>query len=83
MSFWKKVKGFFGGGGGDEPPEGLTGHDPKVAAEVIAVLRVRCAAQTSFEAVDIADEVTRDDASRGVAQIRAACAIVEALYESG
>jgi len=83
MSFWKKVKGFFGAGGDEPPEEGLAGHDPQVAADVIAVLRVRCAAQTSFEAVDIADEVTRNNTNRGVSEIRAACAIVEALYENG
>jgi retron-type reverse transcriptase len=89
MSFWKKVKGFFGGGGaGEEPPEEgtadpLKAHDPALVDAVVIAVRARCIAKTSFEAVDVADEVTASVPSRGVAQIRAACAVVETLYDTG
>ncbi|MDB5214972.1 MAG: Retron-type RNA-directed polymerase [Myxococcaceae bacterium] len=89
MSFWKKVKGFFGGdGGGEEPPAGsgggeLPGHDPALVDEVVIALRARCLAKTPFEAVDVADEVTINVPNRSVAQIRAACAVVEALHDAG
>lgn len=90
MSFWKKVKGFFTGdsGGGEEPPaEGtpdpLKAHAPELVDAVVIAVRARCIAKTSFEAVDVADEVTAGVPSRGVAEIRAACAVVEALYDTG
>jgi retron-type reverse transcriptase len=81
MSFWNKVKGFFGGGGGEEPP--LEGHDPTLVREVQAILSVRCQEGKLFEAVDIADEATIKTPNRGVAEIRAACAVVEALHDTG
>lgn len=87
MSFWKKVQGFFGGGGGEEPPAGppdpLKAHAPELVDAVVIAVRARCIAKTSFEAVDVADEVTANLASRGVAEIRAACAVVETLHDTG
>src|SRR4051794_32735600 len=90
MSFWKKVKGFFGGDGGDgeeppadEPADPLKAHAPELVDAVVIAVRARCIAKSSFEAVDVADEVTANVPSRGVAQIRAACAVVETLYDTG
>jgi retron-type reverse transcriptase len=51
--------------------------------EVSGVLQVRCARGERFEAVDVADEVTRAIPARGVGEIRAACAVVEALHDGG
>lgn len=90
MSFWDKVKGFFGGGGAEEPPgdgpgtaDPLKAHAPELVDAVVIAVRARCIAKSSFEAVDVADEVTASVPSRGVAEIRAACAVVEALYDTG
>ncbi len=85
MSFWKKVKSFFGAGDDGDPPkeQGLPDGDPKLVGEVVALLRVRCAQGGKFEAVDIADEVTASLETRRVADIRAACAVVEGLYDKG
>lgn len=82
MSFWNKVKRLFGGGDGSGPGD-LPGHDPALVAEVRAVVVARCAAGASFEPVDIADVVTQASGQRTVAAIRAACAVVEAMAESG
>lgn len=88
MSFWDKVKGFFGGGGAEEPDgpgtaDPLKAHAPELVDAVVIAVRARCIAKSSFEAVDVADEVTASVPSRGVAEIRAACAVVEALYDTG
>lgn len=90
MSFWKKVKSFFGGGGGDEsnpggdpPPGTAPGHDPELVGQVVVALRGRLASGASFQAVDIADEVTAHLPQRGVPEIRAACAVVETLAGNG
>ncbi len=80
MSFWDKVKSFFGA---DAEQSSIPGHEPGLVWRVRGVVQVRCARGDRFEAVDIADEVTRDNASRGVAEIRAASAVVEALHERG
>jgi retron-type reverse transcriptase len=81
VSFWDKVKSFFGAGGAASAA--LAEHDAGLVREVSGVLQVRCARGEHFEAVDIADEVTRAVADRGVKEIRAACAVVEALHDSG
>jgi RNA-directed DNA polymerase len=87
MSFWDKVKGFFGGGGEapprDEGADALKAHPPELVDAVVIAVRARCIAKTSFEAVDVADEVTASVPNRGVAQIRAACAVVESLHDTG
>jgi retron-type reverse transcriptase len=84
MGFWDKVKGFFGGdGGGGDDGSPLKGHDPALVAAVGAIIDARCAAGQMFEAVDVADVVTSTNPSRTVAEIRAACAVVEALYDAG
>jgi retron-type reverse transcriptase len=81
MGFWDKVKGFFGMGDGTPPP--LARHDPALVTAVEAAVAARCAQGSSFEAVDIADTVTASNPSRGVAEIRAACRVVEALFDAG
>jgi retron-type reverse transcriptase len=87
VSFWDKVKSFFGAGGaagsGGAAPGDLSGHAPELVREVSGVVKVRCARGDHFVAVDIADEVTRSNAQRGVKEIRAACAVVEALHDGG
>ena len=82
MSFWDKVKRFFGGEG-EAAKDGLGAHDPALVREVRALVRARCEAGALFEAVDIADVVTQASGERTVAAIRAACAVVEAMAEAG
>jgi retron-type reverse transcriptase len=81
VSFWDKVKSFFGVG--SVARAALAGHDAGLVREVSGVLQVRCARGEPFEAVDIADEVTKTVPNRGVKEIRAACAVVEALHDGG
>ena len=80
MSFWDKLKGLFGGSTANV---GVPGHDPSLVWSVRGAIQVRCSRGGSFEAVDVADEVTKHLADRGVKEIRAACAVVEALYDRG
>ena len=85
MSFWDKIKKAFGGGGNDGGDGGddLPGHDPALVRAVSAIIASRCEQLAKFEAVDIADVVTQDIPGRSVAQIREACAVVEALFTAG
>ncbi|AKU96855.1 Retron-type RNA-directed DNA polymerase [Labilithrix luteola] len=85
MSFWNKVKQFFGAGEAPEGPaktgDALSAHDAALVREVSAIIQIKCQNGELFQAVDVADQ--GGYAAKGIPQIRAACAVVEALHDTG
>lgn len=85
MSFWDKVKQFFGSGAPEpeaqKTDDALSAHDAALVREVSAIIQIKCQNGELFQAVDVADQ--GGYASKGIPQIRAACAVVEAFHDTG